>query len=191
VADFKARLAALDRDAVCLDLGANVGDFTEVLAASGVFVHAFEPDPWTFARLSDRFAGRKRVFLHNAAVGATDGTAALRRNVQFAEDPAKYSTGSSIVFADARHDSAAIPVPVLSLRYVLGEIGPVAIVKMDIEGAEFDILDDIFADPAAYDVEAIFAETHERADPLRIAQVDAMRRAAETLAKPSVNLFWP
>jgi hypothetical protein len=62
---------------------------------------------------------------------------------------------------------------------------------MDIEGAEFDILRQVFADPAAFDIDAIFCETHERDAYAEFAEIDRMRRASEGLERPYVNLYWP
>lgn len=191
VADFNARLARLGPGDVCLDLGANMGDVTETLAATGATVHAFEPDPYAFEALTRRHGGRSNVHLHQVAVGGQDGTAHLRRSRRFAEDAVKYSKSSTVVFQGGRYKEDTIPVPMFSLRFVLAEVGRVALVKMDVEGAEFEILPDVFARPEAYDIDAIFAETHERDDAERIAVIDGMRRAAEKLARPAINLFWP
>ncbi len=193
IAAFNARVSRLGVGDVCLDMGANVGVYTEILAATGATVHAYEPDPWSMDQLQARFADNPRVHLHAAAVGAMAGTAMLHRKRHFADNTARHSQSSTIVPADAdRFVSSGIQVNVLAFRDVVAGIGrPVALAKIDIEGAEFDILEEIFARPADYDVEAIFAETHERANPDRIARVDAMRRMAETLDRPSINLFWP
>ena len=57
--------------------------------------------------------------------------------------------------------------------------------------AEFDILREVFADPAACDIDAIFCETHERESYPEFKEIDRMRRASETLTRPYVNLYWP
>jgi FkbM family methyltransferase len=193
IADFQAKLQQLGPGDLCIDLGANVGHFTAELAATGAVVHAYEPDPWSFEQLSARFEGTPNVVLHQAAVAAVGGTARLRRARRFAEDPQRFSHSSSIVRDDAdRYGEEGFDVEVRSFQQVLRDIGAkVALEKMDIEDAEFDILEDIFARPGDFAVKAIFVETHERNDPTRIAQVTRMRRNAETLKAPSINLYWP
>ena len=57
--------------------------------------------------------------------------------------------------------------------------------------AELGILRDIFADPAAYDIDAIFCETHEVFDAALAPEFDVMRRSSEALARPYLNLYWP
>ena len=72
-AEFNARLAALRSGDVALDLGANVGVYTARMAETGATVHAFEPDPDTFARLVKRVGHLPNVVLHQKAVGAGGG----------------------------------------------------------------------------------------------------------------------
>src|SRR5512143_496082 len=63
-----------------LDIGANVG--RESARWHGAFpdarIHAFEPAPETFARLSSRFSSDPRVTTWNLAVGAAPGRLGLR-----------------------------------------------------------------------------------------------------------------
>lgn len=193
VAEFETRLAKVGPGDVCLDLGANLGVFTEKLAQTGATVHAYEPDPYAFEIAQKRVGHLPNVVLHNAAVAMTGGTLTLRRSVKFSRKPAAATGSSTIVFSNPRKfDETGIPVTVRAFRDVLAEIGrPIAIVKMDIEGAEFDILRDIFAHPADFDIDALYCETHERSVYAEFAEIDRMRRASETLARPHVNLYWP
>jgi len=193
VAEFEARLKRVGPGDVCLDLGANLGVFTEKLAATGALVHAYEPDPYAFEIAQKRVGHLPNVILHNEAVAATSGTLTLRRSVKFARKPAAATGSSTIVFSNPKKfDETGIPVTVRSFRDVLAGIGrPIAIVKMDIEGAEFDILRDIFAHPADFDIDALYCETHERSVYAEFAEIDRMRRASETMSRPHVNLYWP
>jgi hypothetical protein len=85
--DFATAVAGLKPGDVCLDLGANRGDFTKAMAARGATVHAYEPDPDTFARLQAAVGQLPNVKLHQAAVGAREGTVTLRREVGYQDDP--------------------------------------------------------------------------------------------------------
>jgi FkbM family methyltransferase len=191
--DFQEKLDQLRPGDVCIDLGANVGVFTEKFAALGAEVHAYEPDPWSFEKLSQRLADLPNVHLHNVAVAAQPGKALLRRSNRFAENPERFSHSSSIVRDDPeRYGEDGFEVEVRSFADVLAAIGrPVALVKIDIEGAEYDLLEAVLARPADFPVAAIFVETHERDDPALIARVRKMRRDAEVLMSPSINMYWP
>lgn len=53
---------------VAIDGGAHFGDWCEVMAREFDTVHAFEPDPDTFAVLSRRMSGKQNVTLHMQAL---------------------------------------------------------------------------------------------------------------------------
>src|SRR5689334_14105818 len=72
---FNEACATLGPDDIALDCGANVGEFTELLARTGCQVFAFEPDPYAFSRLSERLANFPNARLMNAAVSTVQGTA--------------------------------------------------------------------------------------------------------------------
>jgi FkbM family methyltransferase len=191
VADFVARLPQIGPGDICLDLGANVGVFTQEIAARGCEVHAYEPDPTAWEHLVANEGHLPNVTLHNCAVGATAGVFRLHRARDFAADPLEATTMSSIVLKDPRRfrDDEGIDVEVRAFRDVVAGFGRrVALVKMDIE---FDILRQVFADPSGFDIDAVFCETHERHTKGEFREIDRMRRKSEGLTRPYVNLYWP
>jgi FkbM family methyltransferase len=195
--DFEARLAKMGPGDICLDLGANMGTFTEKLAATGAEVHAYEPDPFCFAALQKRFAGRENVHLHQQAIAHENGSILLRRSKAFESSPEWHSQGSSIVINDARMDDVnTIEVEMRSFVEVISQLGrKVALVKMDIEGAEFAILDQILADQArgvVLPIGAMFVETHERYFMDRLELVRDLRRPEVQRALPyPIDTYWP
>ena len=195
VADFEARLTRLTPQDICIDMGANMGVMTELLAATGAQVHSYEPDPHCFAALQKRFAGRSNVHLHNVAVAAASGTATLQRTRDFDSDPDAQSVGSTIAIIDsALYDPAnTFQVTTCSFADLLaGFDRPVAIVKMDIEGAEFSILDQILATPRKFAIGALFVETHERFFPERLGFVKTLRQLNWDGKLPfPIDTFWP
>jgi FkbM family methyltransferase len=195
--DFELCLAALGPDDVCIDFGANMGVFTQKLAATGAQVHAYEPDPYCFAALQKRFAGISNVHLHNQAVSRTAGNLLLRRTKEFEKDPEMQSQASSIALSNDAFDlSNPIRVEVVAFHDVVKNLGqPVALIKMDIEGSEFDILDEILADYSkrqALPIGAMFIETHERYLPHRTALVKILRKANLQGRVPfRIDTYWP
>ena len=192
LAAFDARVAALGPADTCLDLGANIGTFTRQLAATGAQVHAYEPDPDTFARLAANTADLPNVTLHQKAVGAASGTVHLRRAVGYAADRERLSQASSVIFRDdGRFDGETIAVEQVGFRDLLAGLPPVALIKMDIEGAEFDILADILQGGGPLTFGALFVETHETSAPERLQDVRRYRRLAAGIAAPHIDLYWP
>lgn len=165
---FLAGVAAMLRPGdLAVDCGANVGEVTAVLAATGADVVAFEPDPQTFSRLAARFADRPNVTLVEAAVGTGAGTARLMRADGFDTRPGGASVKSTILHGGRQIDAAnAVEVRVVDFpAWLAGQVaarGEVAFVKMDIEGAELDLLEALEAQGGLARVRCLVAETHER-----------------------------
>ena len=190
--DFRRVLATLGPGDACLDLGANRGEFTRLMAATGATVHAYEPDPDTFARLQTACAALSNVHLHQAAVGIRAGEVTLRREAGYADDPIGHSVGSSVRFTDPRMDQGpGIHVPQCAFADVVVAAGPrLRVIKMDIEGSEIDILTDLMHSGAPLDVAHLFVETHQQHYPADLPAVWQLRRWAATQSRPDINLHW-
>jgi FkbM family methyltransferase len=131
--------------AVIVDIGANLGDWTEralrVLQSIGVgdnaCIHAFEPAPDQNAYLRKRFASAVRdgrVHVHSEAVGAT------RAMAQFSVTGSR--AGTSALYAGAPSGGHQIDVEVVTLDDVATRAGlnEVALVKIDTEGNDFNVI---------------------------------------------------
>lgn len=181
---------------LAIDCGANVGDVTEVLAKSGADVIGFEPDPWTFAKLTERFEGVSNITLINAAVGVGTGTVRLMRASNFDENPKGASVKSTILDGGRQIDAASgVDVPLIDfpgfLREQLAVRPEIAFIKMDIEGAELDVLERMDSDALFDHVRVLVAETHERKfRDLRPRYRDLRATFAEKYDPNRVSLDW-
>lgn len=181
---------------VAVDCGANRGDVTALLASSGAEVHAFEPDPYNVEKLTERFAGQANVHLHAAAVGTETGTLRLMRAANWEANPELASVKSTVVaggqnIAEGEGiDVAVVDFPAF-VRGLVAAHGRVAFVKMDIEGAELDLLSAML-DARAFDaIQLTVAETHERKFKDLRGRFAALRTAIAEAYPPSrVNLDW-
>jgi len=182
---------------VVFDCGANVGEVTLPLAATGATVHAFEPDPVAFEALRARVEGFPNVRLHCAAVGLSKGRAMLRRAADFASDPEGRTVRSSILAGgrdmdegeDGMVDVEMADLPAL-LRETIDQTGEVAFLKLDIEGTELDILEAMDRDSLFDKVRLTVAETHEGKFPGMRARYKALRARLADYPTTRVNLEW-
>lgn len=159
-------LSMLKPEDLVLDCGANVGEITEVLAKTGAQVHAFEPDPFCFEKLTKRFKRTENVTLHNVAVGTTDGVIQLMRAENFDENPRGASVKSTVVPGGRKIDEVdTIEVKLMNLPAFIAEKtkggAEIAFLKMDIEGAELELLEHMRASGQFEVIRLTVAETHE------------------------------
>lgn len=185
---FESLLPTLSPECLCIDLGANIGKVSEMMANTGADVHAFEPDPWSFQQIQTRFVDTKNVTLHNAAVGARPGTVYLQRAPLFDQNPHAHSIGS---FVSETKNESTIEVKQIDLIEFLRSLErPIKILKMDVEGAEVPILEKLFEDPILSKVEHLFVETHEQQGKEIAERTAALRRAIPKRDFGTITLDW-
>jgi FkbM family methyltransferase len=157
---------------VVLDVGAYDGAWAEgVLAHGPARVISFEPDPSGLAKLRARLGDRPEVEVCPFGLAAADATLTLAL-----EGP------GSTLYADGAGTFGATTVEVRDADAALRElgVGDVELLKLNIEGAEYDVLDRLLdADwlPRCRHVLVQFHEWHPRAHPRRRA---IRARLAET-----------
>jgi FkbM family methyltransferase len=141
-----------------LDLGSNAGGFSLIFATRGIPVEkivAVEMNPLTFARMQLNLLtaygpGANPV---NAVIGPHPGTA----RVTFSDG----STGDSL--ADLRADSG-FEMPVMTVDQLMDTYYPaesVDLVKIDIEGSEWDVLNSRTCQ-RLLDCSMVIIEVHEK-----------------------------
>jgi FkbM family methyltransferase len=192
-------LSMLKPGDVVFDCGANVGDVTAPLAETGATVHAFEPDPYAFGQLSARVQGMENVILHNVAVGVAAGSVQLMRAANFDDNPKGGSVKSTVIpggrnineEAGATIDVEMIALPDMIRAEAAKAGGRIAFLKMDIEGAELDLLEHMQAENLFDLVGLTVAETHENKFRDLRPRFAALREAVSAEHPVTrVNLDW-
>lgn len=191
-------LSMLQPGDVVLDCGANIGLVSTSLAETGAEVHAFEPDPFAFEALKDRLGGKHNVQLYNAAVGVSAGHITLMRAANFDDNPRGGSVKSTVVSGGSNIDETeghGIDVALLCLPEIIADLvarhGRIAFLKMDIEGAELDLLEHMMAQDLFEHIGLTVAETHERKFRDLRPRFRALREAvAARYPTTKVNLDW-
>ena len=195
-AHFLRELEA-NRNRVFVDLGANVGDFTSAVAPYASRVIAVEPDPWTADRFRANTAHLGNVDLVEAAVGVGTGEIRLHRPPKFAEDPELWSVGCTVV--DNAFEGETVTIPQVDYAALLDGIeGEIGVVKIDIEGAEVDLLEHLLDErpDLLRRIGALFVETHEKQFPPLERRTRALRarlglrRLLPRGRKPFVCMNW-
>lgn len=147
---------------IVVDLGANVGSVSEEFLKNGCEVYAYEPHPIAFEKLQNNLSTYKKVHIFNNAVLNKKDKMKLYFHRDHKDNEVEYSTSASLMTdkRDISHSDFA-EVDVLDIKDILRAIkGRVKILKIDIEGAEYDVLDHIIENHLYKDIDYIFVETH-------------------------------
>ena len=119
------------KNSCALDVGANIGNHSIQFARKFRRVEAFEPNPRTYAVLGLNTQGLKNIRCHNIGIGSRLSTCRLHEDLQ-------NLGGSSTVY---RHDgSMSVDCQIKTLDEVSADFGPIGLIKIDIEGMEYDAL---------------------------------------------------
>tara|TARA_B110000027_G_C16093693_1_gene289704 strand:- start:444 stop:1184 length:741 start_codon:yes stop_codon:yes gene_type:complete len=120
---------------VVVDVGANIGIFSlYALAQGAIFVECFEPCKESFQMLKENIKLNgfdKYVKLHNKAVSSKDGL--------FVWIPISSSPYNAVTEAEGNEENKFEKIETVSLETSLDSYAKINLIKIDCEGAEFDI----------------------------------------------------
>jgi FkbM family methyltransferase len=121
--------------AVVWDIGAHIGFFTILAsqrAGSSGHVHAFEPMPRNRERLEKtiQLNHAANVSVHGVAVSGTDGFALLHA----------HATTAMWTLVAERGERDGVSVVCKTIDTLASDLGDPAVIKVDVEGAELDVL---------------------------------------------------
>jgi FkbM family methyltransferase len=128
-----------DPDDLAVDVGANVGLITAVLAERAGAVYSFEPHPVLFAELTGNVASlrkqgaRAQVWLHQKAAGREPGMLPLSIPRDFEAHRGESSLSKSIA-----PGTEIVDVDVVTLDNVFPPPHSIGVMKVDVEGFERD-----------------------------------------------------
>jgi FkbM family methyltransferase len=166
---------------VLVDLGANVGHFTaeflaEYPAARAVIV---EGDPYLVGLLRARFESDPRLQIVAALAGARSAPDASFHLCRIPEGNSVFSRFSA---SWSPGETREIQVPMLTLTEIVGrfELPRVDLLKVDIEGSEWDLLEAFPADLARI-VGQLTVEFHDFLDPRQRPRTERCIRHLEHL----------
>lgn len=167
-ADRRLHAHPLREDSLVYDVGGYLGDWTAaMLAKNPCEYHVFEPHPTAFGRLVERFSGNPAVHLHPFALGRGNGSVFLTSEAE----------GSSILPGQT---GGSIEVRLVDICDHLSQDGRrVDLMKLNIEGAEFDLLETLLWSDLRDRVGAFLIQFHRGAPDASVRY----RRIAEKLAE--------
>jgi FkbM family methyltransferase len=143
-----------------LDLGANLGHFSEACLRMGYRVIAVEPHPDAVLYLEKRFSSKPEVRVVKKAISPDSPTTFLQLHPDHRNDPLTTSLSASIIEEKFSDNHEKVAVETATLADFFGNSEEYRIVKIDIEGAEIHLVAELMA--MAPKIERLLLETHSR-----------------------------
>ena len=185
-------LLRLNKDSIVIDCGANVGHITSLLARTGATVYAFEPDPVAFELLQHRVKNKKNVIKIKKGVWDRNTFLSLFRHVDTRNNEADFTVGSSIIQSKINVDAAKTEqIEVIDLvEFICGLGKKIALIKLDVEGAETDILKKILETKAYTLFDKMYVETHETKIPGQKEILNSLKKEMALQGVTNIKLNW-
>ncbi len=141
---------ALDSDSLVVDVGGYQGDWSaEIVDRYGPSVHILEPVPHFVDQLQERFSGNSKVEVHPFALGAEDGSAEISLQ---ADGSSMHRIEGDLVTIEIKRGSDF-------LRQF--ESRGIDLLKLNIEGSEYALLDNLIDQDVMKHVRTLQVQFHD------------------------------
>jgi len=158
------------------DIGANIGFYSLFLSRNFSKIVAVEPNPETAATLRRKTQGTDNIAILELALSNTNGPTRLyTQREKFCLAGFNNKNGSDSLLSQIDYKSSRDPsndrvvqnrpsIQVLQRRFDDLSAGPVDLVKIDVEGAEFLVLEGMRGSLKERSVKRVMVELHNRED---------------------------
>lgn len=182
-----AMLASIKPGVVVWDIGANVGLYSKAFAqraGSGGHVYAFEPSPTNLERLRREIASLPNVTVIATALGRDSGTAS------FEQGGDELGATSRVVESTRARATVTVPIAKADDLVAHGAVVVPAVVKIDTEGFELDVLEGMQATLRSPALRTLCIEVHFALLAER-GMADAPSRIERMLRDAGFDVSWP
>jgi len=175
-----------------IDCGANVGLVTQDLLNHCDHVYCFEPNPFAFKVLESRLSGLKNVTCFNKAVLDRQDKVKLFFHENSHKNEVEWSTGSSLLdFKGNVLKEKFIEVEAVDLCQFIKKLdSPIEILKIDVEGVEYGIVNKLIDTELIYDIKNVFVEVHAKKIPELKEKEEQLKKRIADLNLKNINLDW-
>lgn len=147
--------ADLDGDSIVIDVGAFTGAWAQhIIDRYDPVIYAFEPNPQSFEKLEEKAANNPKLKPVPYGLGGEDMSVEFTLN----------GLGSSMCDERAEHTDlprVTVEIAAIDRAWRLLELGNVDLMKINIEGAEFPLLERMIATDMLKNVDCFLIQFHE------------------------------
>ncbi|MEI9910218.1 MAG: FkbM family methyltransferase [Bacteroidota bacterium] len=185
-------LFRLGGGSIVLDCGANVGHIAKLFSLTGATVIAFEPDPVAYQKLLHRCRSRKNITCVRKGVWDKDAIIQLFSHEDSKGNEASFTVGSSIIAGKINiNTEKAQSIEVIDLvSYIQNSGKKIDLVKLDVEGAEIEILKKVIATDAYKLFDRMYVETHETKIPSQAKELEWIKQEMKNRGIKNIKLNW-
>lgn len=185
-------LFRLGKHSIVLDCGANVGHIAKLFSLTGATVIAFEPDPIAFKKLLYRCRNINNITCIQKGVWDRDVIIQLFTLQDSQGDEASFTVGSSIIADKINvNTEKAKSIEVIDLvMYIQKSEKKINLIKLDVEGAEIEILKKVIATEAHLLFDRMYVETHESRIPSQVKDLEWIIKEIKNKGIRNIRLNW-
>ena len=182
----------LDQNSLVIDCGANVGAIVKPLLKYRPTIFCFDPNPIAFKQLSENIGSSSNLHLINKAVGVESKTARLYKHKEAEQNELLLSVSSSLLANKPNVDNNNyFEVEVVNFIDFLKSLKQnVQILKVDIEGAEVELVNAILDNGLQKKINYIFIETHENTIPDLLEPTSLLMKRTKELNIKNIYYNW-
>ena len=132
---------------LCFDIGANIGNRTEVFLRLGATVVAVEPQDICMQKLLNKYGNNNKVFLVHKALGAKEGKGNLILSNSHTVSSMSKEWIDCVKNSDMFFTSTSafqwhktVSVPITTLDKLIKKYGNPIVCKIDVEGFEYQVI---------------------------------------------------
>ena len=182
----------LNKTSVCIDCGANVGVITELFASKGAEVHAFEPYKPCYDEIVKKFGNNSKIHIYNQGVLDKNTTMKLYKFEHQDYDDLFFSQGASMYTTNEEiNKNDYVEVEVIDICEFIKNLNkPIDILKIDIEGAEYDVLDKLIDMELYKNIKHILVEDHCETIPEIREKAETVKNKIKEKNISNIRLDW-
>jgi len=164
----------ISNKSVILDIGANVGDVTDVLSkAYNPYIYCYEPNISCFNYMLKRFRKNLKIKIFNVAVSNFTGKTFLYFHEK-AKNIGEFNERSSLKKEkDGLDINKKIKVECIDIKQILDQHTKIDLIKIDIEGSEYEVMPEIIKNKDK--IKMVLCETHGNPNGKKIPSADGSK----------------